>query len=88
LGSSAMVVCFFFMPLILRSTFGWFACIPIDAPVAAPYVAGAVGSFWLHDPDQLCYQGYHRAWACHCCCWCAGCCQLPSCGWPCAIGIA
>jgi hypothetical protein len=22
-----------------------------------------VGSFWLHDPDQLCYQGYHRAWA-------------------------
>jgi hypothetical protein len=62
LGSSAMVVCFFFMPSILRSTFGWFACIPIDAPVAAPCVAGAVGSFWLHDPDQLCYQGYHRAW--------------------------
>jgi hypothetical protein len=22
-----------------------------------------VGSFWLHDPGQLCYQGYHRAWA-------------------------
>jgi hypothetical protein len=63
LGSSAMVVCFFFMPSILRSTFGWFACIPIDAPVAAPYAAGAVGSFWLHDPGQLCYQGYHRAWA-------------------------
>jgi hypothetical protein len=63
LGSSAMVVCFFVMPSILRSTFGWFACIPIDVPVAAPYVAGAVGSFWLHDPDQRCYQGYHRAWA-------------------------
>jgi hypothetical protein len=62
-GSSAMVVCFFFLPSILRSTFSWFACIPVDAPVAAPYVAGAVGSFWLHDPDQLCYQGYHRAWA-------------------------
>jgi hypothetical protein len=27
------------------------------------YVAAAVGSFWLHDPDQLCYQGYRRAWA-------------------------
>jgi hypothetical protein len=63
LGSSAMVVCFFFLPSILRSTFGWFACIPIDAPAAAPYAAGAVGSFWLHDPDQRCYQGYHRAWA-------------------------
>jgi hypothetical protein len=63
LGGSAMVVCFFFMPSILRSTFGWFACLPIDAPTTAPYVAGAVGSFWLHDPDQLCYQGYHRAWA-------------------------
>jgi hypothetical protein len=43
--------------------FGCFVCIPIDAPFAAPYAAGAVGSFWLHDPDQLCYQGYHRAWA-------------------------
>jgi hypothetical protein len=63
LGGSTMVVCFFFMPSILRSTFGWFACIPIDAPVAAPYAAGAVDSFWLHDPGQLCYQGYHRAWA-------------------------
>jgi hypothetical protein len=62
-GINAMVVSFFFMPSILRSAFGWFACIPIDAPVAAPYVAGAVGSFWLHDTDQLCYQGYHRAWA-------------------------
>uniref|UniRef100_A0A383VKX8 TRP C-terminal domain-containing protein n=1 Tax=Tetradesmus obliquus TaxID=3088 RepID=A0A383VKX8_TETOB len=63
LGGSAMVVCFFFMPSILRSAFGWFACIPIDAPIAAPYAAGAVGSFWLQDPSQLCYQGYHRAWA-------------------------
>jgi hypothetical protein len=63
IGACAMVVCFFFMPSILRSTFGWFACIPIDVPVAAPYAAGAVGSFWLHDPGQLCYQGYHRAWA-------------------------
>jgi hypothetical protein len=63
IGASAMVVSFFFLPSILRSSFGWFACIPIDAPVAAPYAAGAVGSFWLHDPGQLCYQGYHRAWA-------------------------
>jgi hypothetical protein len=58
-----MVVCFFFAPSALRVAVGWFACITIDVPVAAPYVAGAVGSFWLHDPDQLCYQGYHRAWA-------------------------
>jgi hypothetical protein len=58
-----VTVLFFFMPSILHSTFGWFACIPIDALVAAPYAAGAVGSFWLYDPDQLCYQGYHRAWA-------------------------
>jgi hypothetical protein len=54
---TTIVVCFFFMPAILRSTFGWFACIPIDVPVAAPCAAGAVGSFWLHDPGQLCYQG-------------------------------
>jgi hypothetical protein len=60
---AAMVVCLFFLPAVLRIALSWFACIPIDAPVAAPYVAGAVGSFWLHDPDQLCYQGYHRAWA-------------------------
>uniref|UniRef100_A0A383V7R9 TNFR-Cys domain-containing protein n=1 Tax=Tetradesmus obliquus TaxID=3088 RepID=A0A383V7R9_TETOB len=63
LASSAFVVTCFFMPSILRSMFGWFACITIDAPVDAPYVAAAVGSFWLHDPGQLCYQGYHRAWA-------------------------
>jgi hypothetical protein len=59
----ATVVLLFFMPTLQRVALGWFACIPLDAPAAAPYVAGAVGSFWLHDPDQLCYQGYHRAWA-------------------------
>jgi hypothetical protein len=60
---SATVVLLFFLPTLQRVALGWFVCIPIDVPVAAPYAARAVGSFWLHDPDQRCYQGYHRAWA-------------------------
>jgi hypothetical protein len=30
--------------------------------VHPPYVAAAVGRFWVHDLDQPCFQGYHRAW--------------------------
>ncbi|KAF6265074.1 hypothetical protein COO60DRAFT_1457264 [Scenedesmus sp. NREL 46B-D3] len=63
MAPSAIVVYYVSTPTILRCTFGWFACISVDVPVAAPYVAAAQGSFWLQDPDQLCYQGYHRAWA-------------------------
>uniref|UniRef100_A0A383V756 Tyrosine-protein kinase ephrin type A/B receptor-like domain-containing protein n=1 Tax=Tetradesmus obliquus TaxID=3088 RepID=A0A383V756_TETOB len=63
LAVAVTVVFIFFAPSVLWIAFGWFACIPIDAPVDAPYVAAAVGSLWLHDPGQLCYQGYHRAWA-------------------------
>jgi hypothetical protein len=61
IAHTATVVLLFFLPTLQRVALGWFACIPIDVPVAAPYAVGAVGSFWLHDPDQRCYQGYHRA---------------------------
>jgi hypothetical protein len=38
----------------------------VTLPVVAVCSTASVphhGSFWLHDPDQLCYQGYHKAWA-------------------------
>jgi hypothetical protein len=46
--------------MLLREVLGLFACIPLDRAVAAPYEAGAVGSFWAGDMSQQCWQGYHR----------------------------
>eukprot|EP00878_Enallax_costatus_P032389 GHUV01035594.1.p1 GENE.GHUV01035594.1~~GHUV01035594.1.p1 ORF type:complete len:273 (+),score=53.44 GHUV01035594.1:58-819(+) len=40
-----------------------FACITIDQPTAAPYVAAAVGRYWIYDTGAVCYSGYHRAWS-------------------------
>jgi hypothetical protein len=44
LGSTTVVVLFFFLPSLLRTVFGLFACIPLDQPAAWPYEANAVGS--------------------------------------------
>ena len=63
LASTAMVVTFVFLPFVVRVAFGMFTCIALDQPVSPPYIANAVGSFWSFDTNQLCYEGYHRAWA-------------------------
>jgi hypothetical protein len=61
LGSSAIVVLFFFMPSLLRTLFGLFACIPLDQPAASPYIANAVGSFWVYDTSSICFgTGWHK----------------------------
>jgi hypothetical protein len=61
LGSSAMVVLFFFLPSLLRTLFGLFACIPLDQSVNWPYQAAAVGSFWVYDTSVVCFgTGWHR----------------------------
>jgi hypothetical protein len=61
LGSSSMVVVFFFLPGMLRVVFGMFACAPLDTPVAPPHTASAVGSFWVHDVSTVCFAGWHRS---------------------------
>jgi hypothetical protein len=62
LGGIAMVVAFFMLPGVLRIVFGLFACVPLDLPVAAPYSATAVGSFWVHDVSKVCFgKGWHRS---------------------------
>jgi hypothetical protein len=61
LGSSTMIVLFFFLPSLQRTLFGLFACIPLDQPVAWPYQATAVGSFWVYDTSSVCFAtGWHR----------------------------
>jgi hypothetical protein len=61
LGSSTMVVVFFFLPSLQRTLFGLFACIPLDQPVTWPYQAAAVGSFWVYDTSVLCFgAGWHK----------------------------
>jgi hypothetical protein len=62
LGSNAMVVVFFFLPGVLRTVFGFFACVPLDRPVTPPYTAAAVGAFWVYDVNVVCFEpGWHRA---------------------------
>ena len=61
--AASMVVIFFFLPSIVRSCFGLFACINIDKPAQPPNMPLAVGSFWIHDTDQLCFVGWHRSLA-------------------------
>eukprot|EP00878_Enallax_costatus_P014426 GHUV01015087.1.p1 GENE.GHUV01015087.1~~GHUV01015087.1.p1 ORF type:complete len:551 (+),score=45.93 GHUV01015087.1:463-2115(+) len=65
LASTAMVVLFFFLPSLVRTTLNLFACAQIDKLGASSTDAGlaAVGRFWLLDLNQPCFQGYHRAWA-------------------------
>ena len=61
--AASMVVIYFFLPAIVRSTFGLFACISVDQPALPPNMPLAVGSFWIHDTDQLCFVGWHRSLA-------------------------
>ena len=63
LVAAGMVAMFFFLPSIVRTAFGLFACIMIDKPDTKPYLTLALGAFWKHDTDQLCFAGWHRGFA-------------------------
>jgi hypothetical protein len=63
LASIAFVVVFFYLPSTVRTILSLFACVPVDVAVSEPYVANAVGSYWLYDMSQQCYKGYHRLWS-------------------------
>lgn len=68
--SCAVVVLFFFLPSLARTTFSLFACVLLDYPPASSTATAsstnmyaALGSFWMLDMDQQCYHGYHKAWS-------------------------
>ena len=63
LTRTAIVVVFFFTPTITRTIFSLFACVALDTPVSPPFTADAVGRYWEGDMAQLCFRGYHLAWA-------------------------
>jgi hypothetical protein len=70
LARTVIVLVFFFLPSLLRTAYGMFVCVHLDSAPSAElqmretfFRFDAVGSFWLLDTDQLCFQGYHRGWA-------------------------
>lgn len=65
LASVVMCIAFMFMPVWVSTVLSMFTCIPLDAPIAAPYQAAAIGNFWLEDMSQKCYSSssYHKWWA-------------------------
>jgi hypothetical protein len=64
---SCMVAVLLYLPGIARTTLSILACVRIDAPVEAPFVATAVGRFWLLDMQERCFDAsgstYHQKWA-------------------------
>jgi hypothetical protein len=66
--ATCFIVMFFFLPTIASTAFSLFACIELDKPSDAPGVApgskpAAVGWFFMHDLDQVCFfaaDGWHR----------------------------
>ena len=61
--STSIIVLSTFLPQLLRAVFGLFACVPLDESVSAPYKANAIGTFWVSQMSQQCWQGYHKALA-------------------------
>jgi hypothetical protein len=61
--AQAIIVVTLFLPQLMRAVFSLFACVALDQPVAAPFEANAVGSFWVEDMSHQCWQGYHRVLA-------------------------
>jgi hypothetical protein len=67
---TSIVFTFFFLPNLLRTAYGLFACVSLDGGNAAAlmqskgtfYSFNAIGRFWLLDVDQRCFEGYHRGW--------------------------
>lgn len=68
-AQTAIVLVFFFLPSLLRTAYGLFACVQLDSVPAGLQqkqtflLFNAVGSFWLLDINQQCFAGYHRGWA-------------------------
>jgi hypothetical protein len=67
---TVIVLVFFFLPSLLRTAYGMFMCVHLDSAPSVElqnretfFQFNAVGSYWLLDTDQLCFQGYHRGWA-------------------------
>jgi hypothetical protein len=60
-----MCIVFMFLPVWVSTALSLFTCVPLDSPVQPPYEATAVGSYWVEDMSQKCYNptGYHRGWA-------------------------
>lgn len=65
-AETAIVLAFFFLPSLLRTAYGLFACLQLDVPrptAGTFFQFNAVGRFWLMDTNQQCFEGYHRVWA-------------------------
>jgi hypothetical protein len=66
LAQTAIVLAFFFLPSLLRTAYGLFACTKLDVPTPTDgtfFQFNAVGRFWLLDTNQQCFEGYHYVWA-------------------------
>jgi DMSO reductase anchor subunit len=48
-ASVTMCIVFMFLPTWVSTTLSLFECVPLDKPVAAPFQAEAVGSWWVED---------------------------------------
>jgi hypothetical protein len=70
-AQTSIVLMFFFLPNLLRTAYGLFACVSLDGGIANAlmqkegtfYSFKAIGRYWLLDVDQRCFEGYHRGWA-------------------------
>ena len=64
-ASVVMCIVFMFLPNWVNTALSLFTCVGLDNPVEPPYQAQAVGSWWVEDMSQLCYNrsSYHRGWA-------------------------
>lgn len=62
-----MVVLFFFYPSLVRVSWSWFSCYPLDIAGQQPYpeyaVAAAPSGYWVLDMQQPCWSGWHKTWA-------------------------
>lgn len=70
LARTAIVLVFFFLPSLLRTAYGMFACVYLDSPPSTAlqtrqtfFRFDAVGRYWLLDTDQHCFERLHRGWA-------------------------
>lgn len=67
IAQTCIVVVFFFLPSLLRTAYGMFTCVTLDAApqgAAPPFLRlNAVGTFWLLDTQQQCFTDYHLRWA-------------------------
>lgn len=64
-ASNAIVVLFFFLPSLLRTTFSLFACIEIDKlqQKSSDRWLHATAKYWLLDVNQVCYGAWHKHWS-------------------------